>query len=161
MKKALVIFSALFLLFTLIPSEGFAQLKSRKELNKERKDLRDKVKDKALKKARQEAERLEKEEGWKVFPGDVPLDKMLEQSWMNQYEMKQNPDGNQTNAYIWSSGNAVAQTESAAKMQAVELAKVDLAGQLKTYVAALTTSNIANSQISGVNAETEQSIVQE
>jgi len=160
MKKALVIFSALFLLLTLLPSEGFAQLKSRKELNKERKDLRDKVKDKALKKARQEAERLEKEEGWKVFPGDVPLDKMLEQSWMNQYEMKQNPDGNQTNAYIWSSGNAVAQTESAAKMQAVELAKVDLAGQLKTYVAALTTSNIANSQISGVNAETEQSIVQ-
>jgi hypothetical protein len=160
MKKALVIFSALFLLLTLLPNEGFAQLKSRKELNKERKDLRDKVKDKALKKARQEADRLQKEEGWSVFPGDVPLAKMLEQSWMNQYEMRQNPDGSQSNAYIWATGNGVAQTKSAAQMQAIELAKVELAGQLKTYVAALTTSNIANAQISGVNAETEQSIVQ-
>jgi len=160
MKKALIIFSALFLLVTLMPSEGLAQLKTRKELNKERKELRDKVKDKALKKARKEAERLQKEEGWSVFPGDVPLDKMLEQSWMNQYEMRQNPDGSETNAYIWASNNGVAKTKSAAQMQAVELAKVQLAGQLKTYVAALTTSNIANAQLSGVDAETEQSIVQ-
>jgi len=160
MKKALVIFSALFLLLTIMPNESFAQLKTRKELNKERKDLRDRVKDKSLKKARQEAARLEKEEGWKVFPGDVPLDKMLEQSWMNQYEMRQNSDGTEANAYIWATGNGVAKTESAAKMQAIELAKVELAGQLKTYVAALTTSNIANSQISGVDAITEQSIVQ-
>ena len=61
MKKALVIFSALFLLLTIMPNESFAQLKTRKELNKERKDLRDRVEDKSLKKARQEAERLEKE----------------------------------------------------------------------------------------------------
>ncbi len=160
MKKALIIFSALFLLLILLPKEGFAQLKTRKELNKERKDLRDKVKDKALKKARQAAADYEKEEGWRTFPGDVPLDKMLEQSWMNQYEMRQNPDGTESNAYIWATGNGVAQTKSAAQMQAVELAKVELAGQLKTYVAALTTSNIANAQISGVDAETEQSIVQ-
>ena len=160
MKKALIIFSALFLFLILVPTEGFAQLKTRKELNKERKDLRDKVKDKALKKARQAAADLEKEEGWRVFPGDVPLDKMLEQSWMNQYEMRQNPDGTESNAYIWATGNGVAQTKSAAQMQAIELAKVELAGQLKTYVAALTTSNIANAQISGVDAETEQSIVQ-
>ena len=45
-------------------------------------------------------------------------------------------------------------------MQAIELAKVELAGQLKTHVAALTTSNIANAQLSGVDAETEQLIVQ-
>lgn len=160
MKKALVIFSALFLLLTLAPTAGSAQLKSMKELNKERKALRDKVKDNALKKARKEAERLKKEEGWNVFPGDVPMDKMLEQSWMNQYEMRQNPDGSESNAYLWATGNGVAQTKSAAQMQAIELAKVELAGQLKTYVAALTTSNIANAQISGVDAETEQSIVQ-
>lgn len=160
MKKALVIFSALFLFLVMISTGTNAQIKSRKELNKERKELRDKVKDKALKKARKEAERLEKEEGWRTFPGDVPMDKMLEQSWMNQYEMRQNPDGTESNAYIWATGNGVAQTKSAAQMQAIELSKVELAGQLKTYVAALTTSNIANAQISGVDAETEQNIVQ-
>lgn len=160
MKKALIIFSALFLLLTLLPSEGMAQLKTRKELNKERNDLKKRVKEKAIKQARKEGERLQKEEGWSVFPGELPLEKQLEQAWENQYEMRQNPDGTETNAWIWSTGNAVAQTTSAAKMQAVELSKVELAGQLKTYVAALTTSNIANAQISGVDAETEQSIVQ-
>jgi hypothetical protein len=160
MKKALIILSALFLFCLIMPAQGHAQLKTRKELNKERKDLRDKVKDKALKKARQAAEDLEKEEGWRTFPGDVPMDKMLEQSWMNQYEMRQNPDGTESNAYIWATGNGVAQTKSAAQMQAIELAKVELAGQLKTYVAAITTSNIGNAQLSGVTAETEQNIIQ-
>ncbi|MFN8258762.1 MAG: hypothetical protein U0W24_23945 [Bacteroidales bacterium] len=160
MKKALVIFSALFLLITLAQTQGLAQLKTRKELQKERNELRKQIKEKAVKQARKEAERLQKEEGWNVFPGELPLEKQLEEAWEKQYEMKQNPDGTQANAYIWSTGNAVAQTNSAAKMQAVELAKVELAGQLKTYVAALTTSNIANAQLSGVDAETEQSIVQ-
>lgn len=160
MKKALVIFSALFLLLTLLPTMSNAQIKTRKELNKERKELIKKVKDKAIKQARKEAKRLEKEEGWRVFPGDMPLEKSLEISWMNQYEMRQNPDGSESNAYIWATGNAVAKTNSAGKMQAIELAKVELAGQLKTYVAALTTSNIANAQLSSVDAETEQSIVQ-
>lgn len=160
MKKALIIFSALFLIFLFIPSEADAQLKSRKELRKEREELRNRVKEKALKEARKQAEEYEKEFGWRTFEGDVPMPKMLEQSWMKQLEMKQNPDGSQTNAYIWATGNGVAKTKSAAEMQAIELAKVELAGQLKTYVAALTTSNIANAQISGVDAETEQNIVQ-
>jgi hypothetical protein len=160
MKKALIIFSALFLFFAFNPASADAQLKSRKELLKERNALRDQVKDKAVKEARKQAEEYEKVYGWRTFEGDMPLAKMLEQSWMNQLEKKQNNDGSQSNAYIWAAGNGVAKTKSAAEMQAVELAKVELAGQLKTYVAALTTSNIANAQISGVDAETEQSIVQ-
>jgi len=160
MKKALIILSALFLLFTVMPTDGYGQLKSRRQLKKERKELRKKVKEKALKKARKEAKRLGKEEGWRVFPGDKPLDKMLEDSWTKQYEMKLNNDMSETNAYIWATGNGVSKTKSAGKMQAMELAKVELAGQLKTHVAALTTSNIANAQLSGVDAETEMSIVQ-
>ncbi len=160
MKKALIILSALFLLFTIAPTEGFGQVKTRNQLKKERKRLRSRVKDKALKKARKEAKRLEKEEGWRVFPGDRPLDKMLEDSWMKQYEMKLNNDMSETNAYIWATGNGVSKTKSAGKMQAMELAKVELAGQMKTHVTALTTSNIANAQLSSVDAETEMSIVQ-
>ncbi len=160
MKKAILVLSALFLLLTVMPTEGFSQIKTRKQLKKERKEQRKKVKEKALKKARKEAKRLGKEEGWKVFPGDKPLDKMLEDSWMKQYEMKLNNDMSETNAYIWATGNGVSKTKSAGKMQAMELAKVELAGQLKTHVAALTTSNIANAQLSSVDAETEMSIVQ-
>ncbi|MBN2756274.1 MAG: hypothetical protein JXR51_03780 [Bacteroidales bacterium] len=159
MKKALVILSALFLLVTILPNMADAQIKTRKELNKERKELRKKVTEKATKQARKMEKEIEKE-GWRVFPGAVPIAKMLDDSWMKQYEMKLNDDGAETNAYIWSTGNGVAKTKSAAQMQAIELAKVELAGKLKTFVAALTTSNIANAQLSGVDAETEMSIVQ-
>ncbi len=166
MKKLLFIMSALFLLVSIAPTEVEAQQtkkqirKSRKAIQAKRKQYRKLIRDKAVKQARKEAKRLEKEEGWRVFPGAMPLDKSLEKVWMHQYEEKPAADGTMGPAYIWASGNGVAKTKSAAKMQAIELAKVDLAGQLKTQVAALTTSNIANAQLSGVDAETEQSIVQ-
>ncbi len=166
MKKALVIFSALFLLFTFASIDADAQ-QTKKEMRLTRKALMAKrdqyrklIKDKAVKQARKEAKELEKERGWRVFPGDMPLEKALEKSWSYQYEEKPGPDGNLGPAFIWATGNGVAKTKSAAKMQAIELAKVELAGQLKTHVAALTTANIANAQLSGVDAETEQSIVQ-
>jgi hypothetical protein len=159
MKKIFYSLSTIVILFFLVPS-SYGQLTSSKELMKQRKELRAQIKDKAVKQARKEAARLEKEEGWRVFPGDKPLEKMLEEAWMKQYEMKLNPDMSETNAYIWAVGTAVAKTKEAAKMQAMERAKVELAGQLQTNVAALTSSNIANAQLSGVDAETEQSIVQ-
>jgi len=158
MKKKILLF-AVSLMIT-ISSNSFGQIQSRKEMKKHRKELRAQVKDKAIRQARKEAKTLEKQEGWRVFPGDKPLEKMLEDSWMKQYEMKTNPDMSETNAYIWAVGNAVAKTKEAAKMQAMERAKTELAGQMQTYVTALTTANIANAQLSGVDAETEQNIVQ-
>lgn len=165
MKKALVIFSALFLLVSFNAENVEAQTKkevrqTRKAMMAKRKQYQKIIKNKAVKQARKEAKRLTKEEGWRVFPGDMPLDKALEKSWIMQYEEKPAPDGTMGASHIWATGNGVAKTKSAAKMQAVELAKVELAGQLKTQVAALTTANIANAQLSGVDAETEQSIVQ-
>ncbi len=165
MKKVLFIISALFLIASFAPDAVEAQTKkqikkTRKAMLAKRKQYRKIIKDKAVKQARKEAKRLEKEEGWRVFPGDMPLDKALEKAWTFQYEEKPAPDGTMGPAYIWATGNGVAKTKSAAKMQAIELAKVELAGQLKTHVTSLTTSNIANAQLSGVDAETEQSIVQ-
>ncbi len=160
MKKVIIFMTAMFFVFLMAQSAADAQVVSRKELNKQRKEQREKVKDRAIKEARKEAKRLQEEEGWMVFPGDKPMDKMLEDSWMRQYEMRFNNDGSESPSYIWAVGNGVAKTKSAAEMQAMELAKVELAGQLKTSVAALTTSNIANAQLSNVDAETEMSIVQ-
>jgi hypothetical protein len=77
MKKALIIFSALFLFFLFVPAESDAQIKTRKELLKERKDLRDRVKDKALKEARKQADEYEKDYGWRTFEGDLRWRKCL------------------------------------------------------------------------------------
>lgn len=159
MKKIVFLMTALFMLIAVAETSVNAQVVSRRDLKKQRKEQRKKVKDRAIREARKEAKSLEKEEGWGVFPGDKPMEKMLEDSWMKQYEMRFNDDGSESNAYIWAVGNGVAKTKSAATLQAMELAKLELAGQVQTHVASLTTSNIANAQLSGVDAETEMSIV--
>ncbi len=51
MKKALVIFSALFLVLLMVPEDIDAQVKSRRQLNKDRKALRKKVKESRLSKS--------------------------------------------------------------------------------------------------------------
>ena len=74
--------------------------------------------------------------------------------------MKINDDESQTNAYISATGNGVAKTKSAAKMKATDDARVQLAQQLNSFVTALTTSNIANAQLSTIDAETIDEVVQ-
>ena len=44
-------------------------------------------------------------------------------------------------------GNSVAETQTAAKLQATETAKLELAGQINTQVAALIENSIANQQL--------------
>ncbi len=121
MKKVLVIFSALCLLICFSVDSANAQTKrevrqTRKAMMAKRSQYRKVIKEKAVRQARKEAKRLEKDEGWRVFPGDMPLDKSLEKAWTMQYEEKPADDGTMSPAYIWATGNGVAKTKSAAKM---------------------------------------------
>ena len=142
MKKTILLLTSLFFIFALFaPSDSFAQ-KTKKQIKKE-------IKAKAVKSARKEAKRLRKKEKWITFPGSLPLDKMLEKSYMKQYE--EDEDGNPL--YINADGNSVAGTKGAASLAAVEKAKIDLAGQVETRMAALITTNIANAQLTSVDAE--------
>jgi hypothetical protein len=121
----------------------------------------DRVKDKAIKSARKEAEELEEVGGWQVPPGERPLAKMLEESWIKQ-EMKKIDltTGEEKDAFIWASGNGVASNKTAAQMQAMEMAKIELAGKLETQVASLVSANVANAQLSNVDAESIAEVVQ-
>jgi len=49
-------------------------------------------------------------------------------------------------------GNSVAETQTAAKLQAMETAKLELAGQINTQVAALIENSIANQQLNNEEA---------
>ena len=111
------------------------------------KDLKKNIKKKAVKEARKEAKRFKKE-GYKVAPGALPMEKQIETAWMRQYETAE--DGYPL--YIVASGNSVANTTSAAKLQATELAKLELAGSISTQVAALIESSIANQQLNSEEA---------
>lgn len=126
---------------------GYAQSeKSAKELAKERKEMRklsrNELNEKASKAARKEAKRLEKE-GWRAAPGELPIEKQLDRSYLMQQEF----DDNMFPKYIMGEAMSIGENYDAAKMQALELAKQNLAGQIQTEVTALIENTVANKQL--------------
>jgi hypothetical protein len=111
--------------------------------------------DRADKSARKEAKRLAKEEGWAIFPGALPMEKMLEKSYLRQYELDE--DGGAI--YIMAVGNGVGGSVTAAKLAALETAKNELAGLIETRMASLISTNIGNLQLSTTSAESETKVV--
>ncbi len=133
MKKIIVTLTIIFAAATFVPVMGQTTSKQAKK----------EMKSKAYRKARKEAKKY-KREGFYVAPGALPLEKQLEKSWTMQYETdeKGNPK------YYVTSGNSVAESQTAAKLQASETAKLNLAGQISTDIAALVENSIANQQLS-------------
>jgi len=107
-----------------------------------------------LKYAKKEAKEYENA-GWYVAPGDLPLEKQLEGNYTKALE----EDDNGFPKYLVASGNALAGTQSAAKMQATELAKLELAGQLSSQIAATIDNQVANNQLNSEEAATLQKMV--
>ncbi len=130
-----------------------------KEQQKERKEMlkasKSELNDKASKAARKEAKKLKKE-GWTTAPGALPLDKQLDKSYIMQYEY----DSDMYPKYIMGEAMSVGGNYDAAKIQALELAKQNLAGQIQTEVTALVENTVANKQLDeGDAASITQSIL--
>lgn len=113
------------------------------------KDSEKDLKKKSMKMARKDAKKKTKE-GYFVAPGALPMDKQLEKAFVKQ-NME---DDKGYPKYIVASGNSVAGTQTAAKIQATETAKLTLAGTISTTVAALIENNIANEQMTREEAAT-------
>ncbi len=143
MKKLFVYAMAVALA---MPCAGVAQEKTQKEMKKERKEVakmsRDDLNNKVSKATRKEAKRLKKE-GWVVSPGALPLEKQLERSYLMQYEY----DENNMPKYLMAEAMSIGETYDAAKLQALELAKQNLAGQIQTEVTMLIENEVSNSQL--------------
>ena len=134
----------------LVGSTGaFAQ--SAKEITKERKEVaklsKKELNAKASKDAKKEAKKLTKE-GWTIAPGAIPLVKQLDKSYLMQYEY----DENLFPKYIMGEAMSIGENYDAAKMQALELAKQNLAGQIQTEVTALVENTVANKQMTAEQA---------
>lgn len=125
-------------------SVSYAQ--SAKEIRKERAEIRKMSKaefnEKATKAARKEAKKLQKD-GWKAAPGALPIDKQLDKSYLMQQEY----DENLFPKYLMGEAMSIGENYDAAKMQALELAKQNLAGQIQTEVTALIENTVANKQL--------------
>lgn len=141
MKKVLFIMSLFLLTGTTM---SYAQLT--KEQIKDRKTIaklsKADLNEKASKAARKEAKTLKKQ-GWQIAPGALPLEKQLDKSYMMQQEF----DEDLFPKYLMGEAMSIGQNYDAAKMQALELAKQNLAGQIQTEVTALIENTVANKQL--------------
>ncbi|MDE6066366.1 MAG: hypothetical protein K2G27_06045 [Duncaniella sp.] len=122
------------------------QIKERKELAKQTKKQ---LGEKASKTARKEAKKLAKE-GWTVSPGALPMEKQLDKSYMMQYEY----DKDGFPQFIMGEAMSVGGNYDAAKMQALELAKQNLAGQVQSEITALIENTVTNEQLTQSDAAT-------
>lgn len=146
MKKLIIVIASSII------TSGITFAQSAKELAMERKELmkasKSELNQKASKAARKEAKRLKKE-GWTVVPGALPLDKQLDKTYLMQYEY----DVDMYPKYVMAEAMSIGGNYDAAKMQALELAKQNLAGQIQTEVTALIENTVTNEQLSTEQAE--------
>lgn len=147
MKKYVLLLSVFLLSGTTV---SYAQLT--KEQRKERKEIskasKSQLNENVSKAARKEAKKMKKD-GWQTVPGALPIEKQLDKSYMMQYEY----DEEMYPKYIMGEAMSIGGNYDAAKMQALELAKQNLAGQIQTEVTALIENTVANEQLQGDQAE--------
>ena len=131
MKKIIIFMSALALLAAPLSMNADNNKAAKKQLDA-----------KASKTARNEAKRLKKE-GWKAAPGALPIEKQLDNSFLKQQE----EDELGYPKFLMGEAMSIGENYDAAKMQALELSKQNLAGQIQTEVTALIENTVANKQL--------------
>lgn len=138
---------------------SLASAQTVKETLKERRQIarlsKSELNARANKIAVKEAKALKKE-GWLVAPGQLPLEKQLDKSYQMYYEYEDSG----LPKYIRGTANAIGSAYDAARMQAINNAKIELAGLIQTEVTALTESTVGNMQISADEAASINQAVQ-
>ncbi len=145
MKKMFVCTFAILCLSANITAQTTKDV--RKERQEMRKASKSELNEKASKAARKEAKKLTKE-GWVTVPGALPLEKQLDKSYMMQTEY----DEDMYPKYLMGEAMSIGENYDAAKMQALELAKQNLAGLIQTEVTALVENSVANKQLGAEEA---------
>lgn len=122
-----------------------------KNVRKERQEMRmaskSELNEKASKAARKEAKKLTKD-GWITAPGALPLERQLDKSYMMQMEYYDD----MYPKFLMGEAMSIGENYDAAKMQALELARQNLAGQIQIEVAALLENSVANQQLANEEA---------
>lgn len=123
------------------------KMKQRADIMKLNKKLQSVDVDKASKK---QAKQMKKE-GWKVAPGNLPLDQQITRStlFQNQFE-----DDLITPKYVWGDATSVSANYDGGKMQALELARVNLVSSIESNITKIVENNRDNKQLNADNAAT-------
>lgn len=92
--------------------------------------------------AKKEAKKMESE-GWKVLPGALPIQRQLEEAYKMKYQRE-----NGEPQYIIEEGEVVAESYNAAKLQAIDAAKLRIAAAMETEIVGYIESDLQNNELS-------------
>ncbi len=134
--KRILILSMLILTLGVNAMAQYSSREARKTLNT-----------RAPREVRREARSLERD-GYSTAPGAPIIERQLTDAWMRLSEF----DDSGYPKYVDATGVSVGETQNAAKLQATEAAKLELAGSLQTNIAALIEQSIANQQMDAEEA---------
>ena len=140
--KKLLLSVLVFGLFAVAPMEAQLTKDQQKQRKEQVSQQRKALNSKASKDARKEAKKFKKE-GWQTTPGALTLEKQLDRSMMMQMDVDQSGYP----LYVMGEAMSIGENYDAAKMQALELAKQNLAGQIQTEITALVENTVANKQL--------------
>ena len=129
--KAIKFFAALFMMFAVSVSVNAQELS--------------KANQKLLKKQVKEF----KSDGWKVNPGQLPLETQLANSFKTQSEV----DAMGYDVWIVGEGRSIGTIYDAARTQALTVAKGEIAQKLRTDMTSTIEQDLANEQLGGDDAE--------
>ena len=151
MKRLFVLVVSLIVAATAVSAQTSDNIKEQRAIIKERKEmsrLTKKQLNARVAKTTKDAMKTFKKEGWKVAVGALPLEKQLDRTYNMLYEF----EAADLPRYIMGEATAISTNYDAAKMQALELAKINLAGMMQTEITALVESTVSNQQISSTDA---------
>lgn len=90
-----------------------------------------------------------KKEGWVVAPGQLPLERQLDRSFQLMIEL----DENGYQKYVSGEGQSVGNNYDAAKMQALEMAKMQMVSKVQSQISTIVDNTVSNAQLSREQAE--------
>lgn len=90
-----------------------------------------------------------KKEGWVVAPGQLPLERQLDRSFQLMIEL----DENGYQKYVSGEGQSISNNYDAAKMQALEMAKMQMVSKVQSQISTIVDNTVSNAQLSREQAE--------
>lgn len=140
----------LLLFFSVSLSTATAQIskdayKKRAEMMNLNKKMQE---DKVSKESRKQAKQLTKE-GWKVAPGALSLEKQLERAALFQNSFE---DDYVTPKYVSGDATSTAENYDAGKMQALEMARINLVTSIEGSITRIVENNTHNKQLGAGDA---------
>lgn len=97
-----------------------------------------------------------KKQGWEVAPGALSIERQLYRAQLMEYDLNEDGDAK----YVIGNGRGVGSVHDAAKIQAIEVARQDIATQIESALTSEIESTIGNKQLTQEEGQSVLQIVQ-